>query len=130
MTLTFKKFSAANKARSESALGFGHNLNGWSTSDWFVAMLGELGEAANLVKKLNRYRDGIRGNKESKTVLQVELRKELGDLYVYLDLTCQALGFTIEEAAVEVFDNKSAELGYPTRLRNPSKQGKATKRRK
>lgn len=118
MSLTFHKFSVANRTRCESAQGFDHPLDGWTTSDWFVAMMGELGEAANLVKKLNRVRDGISGNKELPRELEAKLRKELGDLYVYLDLTCQSLGFNIEDAAVEVFDAKSAEIGYPVRLRD------------
>ena len=116
MSLTFKTFAAANVTRCTSKYGFNHKLNGWSASDWMVAILGELGEAANIIKKLNRCRDGIRGNKESKARLQKKLRKELGDVFVYLDLTCQSHGFTIEEAAVEVWDAKSKEIGYLGRL--------------
>lgn len=55
-------FSNANRTRCESSRGFNHSLDSWSTSDWLVAVMGELGEAANIVKKLNRVRDNIAGN--------------------------------------------------------------------
>jgi NTP pyrophosphatase (non-canonical NTP hydrolase) len=110
--MTFEKFSKANRERCESPLGFNHALSSWSTSDWFLAMLGELGEAANVAKKLNRVRDGIPGNKEGVTELQSKLRHELADAFVYLDLTAQALGFNLCAAVVEVFNKKSAEIGY------------------
>jgi NTP pyrophosphatase (non-canonical NTP hydrolase) len=112
-TLTFENFSEANRERCESPSGFNHKLNEWSTSDWFVAVLGELGEAANIAKKLNRVRDGVKGNKETPEELRNKLRKELGDIFVYLDLLAQANGFMIADAATEVFNEKSAEIGYP-----------------
>jgi NTP pyrophosphatase (non-canonical NTP hydrolase) len=97
--------------------GFNHKLKSWSTSDWFTAVMGELGEAANVAKKLNRVRDGIRGNKESAEILRAKLRKELGDVFVYLDLLCQSLGFEIGDAATQVFNEKSAEIRCPIQLR-------------
>lgn len=147
--LTFSQFSKANRERCESPDGFNHDLNSWSTSDWITAVMGELGEAANVVKKLNRVRDGIPGNPQVRicpscgtswrhdhirvqtcschcdlgnvqpvpdpaftTELRTNLRKELGDVFCYLDLLAQSLGFTIEEAAVEVFNAKSQQIGY------------------
>lgn len=114
--MTFAEFSAANRARCESSQGFNHPIEGWSTSDWFVAFFGEAGEAANVVKKLNRVRDGVPGNKESEAELRAKLRREVGDAFVYLDLIAQACGFEIGEAAREVFNSKSAEIGYPVTL--------------
>ncbi len=64
--LTFARFAAVNRHRSESPKGFNSPLGAWSLSDWMTATLGELGEAANVVKKLNRHRDGMPGNKLSK----------------------------------------------------------------
>lgn len=116
MGMTFGQFSEANRARCESPMGFNHPLNGWSTSDWMTAMVGEVGEAANIVKKLNRARDGVPGNKLSPDELRDQLRKELGDVFVYLDLMCQSLGFSIADAAAEVFNAKSDEIGYGTKL--------------
>lgn len=116
MGMTFGQFSQANRERCESPQGFNHPLAGWSTSDWMTATMGELGEAANVVKKLNRVRDGVPGNKQTADQLRDQLRKELGDVFVYLDLTAQSLGFSIADAAAEVFNAKSAEIGYPKQL--------------
>lgn len=114
--LTFEQFRAANVARCQSPQGFNHPIDGWSTSDWMTALVGEVGEAANIVKKLNRFRDGVPGNKVSEQELRAMLRRELGDVFVYLDLMAQHLGFGIADAAVEVFNAKSAEIGYPEKL--------------
>jgi NTP pyrophosphatase (non-canonical NTP hydrolase) len=115
--LTFAEFSRVNRERCESPQGFNHKLESWSTSDWFLAMIGEVGEAANIAKKLNRYRDGIPGNKVSREELEAKLRQELGDVFVYLDLLAQSVGVSIADAAVEVFNAKSQELGCPIQLR-------------
>lgn len=114
--MTFDEFSTANRARCESPKGFNHQLHGWSTSDWMTALVGEVGEAANVVKKLNRYRDGVPGNKVPEAELRDMLRRELGDVFVYLDLMAQSLGFSIADAAIEVFNAKSTDIGYPTIL--------------
>lgn len=116
MPMTFGEFSEANRARCEHPQGFKHPLSGWSASDWMTALVGEVGEAANVVKKLNRYRDGVPGNKLTEGELRDQLRKELGDVFVYLDLMSQSLGFSIADAAVEVFNAKSADIGYPQKL--------------
>src|SRR5947209_8016969 len=116
MGLSFEDFRASNFERCESPKGFNHPLTGWSLSDWMTATLGELGEAANIVKKLNRVRDGVPGNKETEADLRAKLKREVGDTFVYLDLMAQAAGFTIEEAAREVFNSKSNEIGYPAVL--------------
>jgi NTP pyrophosphatase (non-canonical NTP hydrolase) len=114
--LTFQRFSEVNRLRCESPDGFSHPLDSWSTSDWFTALLGELGEAANVAKKLNRVRDGVKGNRETADALRVKLRQELGDAFVYLDLLAQHEGFNIGAAAVEVFDAKSEELSCSIRI--------------
>lgn len=68
--MDMKEFSRVNRERCESPDGFNHKLGSWSLSDWFTATLGELGEAANVAKKLNRVRDGIPGNKETEAELR------------------------------------------------------------
>lgn len=105
-------FSSQNRIRSEAENGFNHRLDSWSTSDWFLAVTGELGEAANIAKKLNRYRDGIPGNREAADELRRALRRELGDTLVYLDLLAQSLDIDLLDAAIEVFASKSEEIGY------------------
>ena len=105
-------FSQRNRKRCEDPSGFNHALGAWSSSDWMVAILGELGEAANVLKKLNRVRDGIPGNKESEKRLQEKLAAEIADAYIYLDLFCQSRGIDLEASVNAVFDAKSEEIGY------------------
>ena len=107
----FDNFSAINRERCESPKGFNHKLNSWSLSDWITATLGELGEAANVVKKLNRIRDGIPGNNKSKEELTEDLKKEVADTFIYLDLLCQSEGFSLEDAVRQKFNEKSKKLG-------------------
>jgi NTP pyrophosphatase (non-canonical NTP hydrolase) len=114
--LTFHEFSTINRDRCEAPDGFNHKLSSWSLSDWMTATLGELGEAANVVKKLNRYRDGVPGNKLSYAELQDMLRRELADTLVYLDLTSQAAGFSLENSVRQVFNQKSLEIGASHRI--------------
>lgn len=107
------RFSNANVRRCESPSGFNHNIHDWSASDWMTAITGELGEAANIVKKLNRSRDGVAGNKVSDDVLRAHLRKEIADVFVYLDLFARHQGFYLADAVIEVFNAKSLDIGYP-----------------
>ncbi len=114
--LSYHDFSNANVARCTSANGFNHALDIWSASDWLTAVTGELGEAANVVKKLNRIRDGIPGNTETEYELREKLQKEIADTFIYLDLFAQSQGFNLLTAAIRVFNEKSEKIGYPHRL--------------
>jgi NTP pyrophosphatase (non-canonical NTP hydrolase) len=105
-------FSAINRLRCESTNGFNHSLAAWSLSDWFTAVTGELGEAANVAKKLNRVRDGIPGNSESPDELRENLADEIADTFIYLDLLAQAAGINLEEAVLQKFKKTSLKIGY------------------
>ena len=80
--MEMKHFSKINRERCESPKGFNHTLESWSLSDWMTAILGELGEAANIAKKLNRVRDGISGNKETEQELLQMAIAELRQRYM------------------------------------------------
>lgn len=114
--MTFEEFAKANRERCEAPDGFNHNIYDWSLSDWLVAVTGEIGEAANVAKKLNRERDNISGNTATRAELRDQFRREIGDVGVYLDLIAQSEGFTLEEAMREVFNSKSEQIGYPGRV--------------
>lgn len=111
-----RDFSVFNRRRCESPKGFNHPLNGWSFSDWMMATVGEIGEAANIGKKLNRIRDGIPGNKESEAELRAALAEELADAYTYLDLMASSAGLSLEDIVIAKFDKKSKEIGYDDML--------------
>ncbi len=112
-TMKFKDFSQANRERCQSLNGFDMPLNHWTLSDWFTATMGELGEAANVAKKLNRDRDGIPGNTESAAQLRANLADELADTFIYLDLLAQSEGIDLEKAVMDKFDRTSLKIGYP-----------------
>lgn len=107
-----KHFSERNRKRCESPSGFNHKLGSWSGSDWMVAIVGEIGEAANLLKKLNRVRDGVPGNKQTPEEIRKKMASEIADAYIYLDLFCQAQGIDLEVEVNLAFDSKSQEIGY------------------
>lgn len=111
-------FSGINRARCESLKGFGQPLDSWTISDWFTATLGELGEAANVAKKIKRIQDGIRGNKETEEELKEKLEQELADTFIYLDLLCQAAGIDLNDAVMKTFNKKSDELGFKFRVQH------------
>ena len=109
-----RQFSAENFTRCTAANGFNHPLSGWSLSDWMVATLGELGEASNVLKKLNRVRDGIPGNAETPEQPLASLADEVADTFIYLDLFCQAAKIDLPRAIRSKFDRTSQKIGYRT----------------
>jgi NTP pyrophosphatase (non-canonical NTP hydrolase) len=82
----------------------------WSPADWMVAVVGELGEAANVMKKIRR------GDFSATELVGVmsELRKEFADVITYIDLLAVQYGVDLGEAVAdkfnEVSDRVSAEV--------------------
>lgn len=105
-------FSRINRARCESKSGFNHTLDSWSLSDWMTATMGELGEAANVAKKLNRIRDLIPGNSgdEPEEVLRCKLADEIADTFIYLDLLAQSQGIVLSDVVRDKFNRTSAKI--------------------
>lgn len=114
--MTFEEFSEVNLNRCEAADGFNHPLNGWSLSDWMTATAGELGEAANVAKKLNRVRDGITGNSETPEELRDALADEIADTFIYLDLLAQSQGIDLGVAVYRKFNRTSDKIGCNIKL--------------
>lgn len=110
--LTFDAFRAANVARSIKWHRQG--IDSWSASDWITAIVGELGEAASLIKMRNRERDGLPGNKFSPT--QRQIADELADVLTYLDLLAAMLEIDLGRAAADKFNEVSARVGFPDRI--------------
>ncbi len=110
--LTFSEFRAANATRCLKWHPEG--IESWSASDWMVAIMGELGELASLVKMRNRERDGLPGNKFSPTDKQ--LRDEAADVLTYLDLFCAMHGIDLGRATAEKFNEVSARVGFTDRI--------------
>jgi NTP pyrophosphatase (non-canonical NTP hydrolase) len=90
----------------------------WSGADWGLAMCGEAGEAANVVKKLRRVDTGHPSVKDpDRAELLHKLALELADVRIYMDLLAQYYGIDVEAAIVEKFNTVSRREGFPERLK-------------
>lgn len=87
--LPFVTLTTANVARCTRSWRM--SLSNWSRADWHIATGGELGEALNVVKKLNRDAGGYAGNTVSRDELLRMLADELADVVIYLDLFAASL---------------------------------------
>ena len=112
--LTFADLRAVNLVRC--ARWHEGGVAGWSLSDWAVAMAGEAGETCNVVKKLNRIRDGLTGNNIDEAALRASLGDEIADTLIYLDLLAAAAGIDLAKAVVNKFNAVSMRVGFPERL--------------
>ena len=109
--MNMNDFSIINLKRCEAPDGFGHAIESWTLSDWMTATLGELGEASNVAKKLNRVRDGITGNTETPEQLRDALADEIADTFIYLDLLAQSQGINLADAVANKFNRTSDKIG-------------------
>lgn len=79
----------------------------WTANDWMTALTGEVGEAANYLKKQRRG-DGIDYSQE--------IANELADVVCYVDLLAAHLGIDLEEAVRSKFNEVSDRVGSPIKL--------------
>lgn len=98
-----------------------HTIESWDINDWMVALSGEVGEAANIVKKMNRLRDHIVGNPDEKDVYELrdKLLDELADAYIYLDLIFTYLDANKERRIALKFNKTSEKYNFPERMEVP-----------
>lgn len=75
-------------------------------------LAGEVGEACNVIKKLERERIGIRGSRETKE----HLAEELADVIICLDLIAMQAGIDLGDAVREKFNATSEKYGLKTKL--------------
>jgi NTP pyrophosphatase (non-canonical NTP hydrolase) len=81
----------------------------WKLSAWCNALTGEVGEAANLIKKIER---GDITLDEARPALA----KELADILTYLDLLAYRANVNLGGATVAKFNEVSERVGSPIRL--------------
>ncbi len=119
--LSFDEFSKANEARKKQFFK-GSSVDNWSIADAFMAMIGELGETANALKKVRRAELGmLNKNAEGRQIdtldeAKAQIAGEIGGFMCYLDQLCVQIGLRLEDCIVNEFNKKSAELGLPERL--------------
>lgn len=101
--LTFETLSHAIDQRSAQC--FAVSLN-WTLAQWTNALAGEVGEACNWVKKMDR------GDK----VNPREIGKELADVVIYAHLAAKSLGLRLEDLVVQKFNEVSDRVKSTIKL--------------
>ena len=81
----------------------------WNPSQWLQAVVGELGEYANLRKKVER---GDMTIDEARPMLA----DELADVVIYLDILAAQLGVNLGEAVMSKWNRTSEKVGAPLYL--------------
>ncbi len=76
-------------------------------------LAGEVGEACNIIKKIDRERIGIRGSRATKQ----QLAKELADIVICVDLIAMHEEIDLDEAIRKKFNTTSEKYGLQTRIR-------------
>ncbi|WP_153135147.1 MazG-like family protein [Paraburkholderia agricolaris] len=114
--LTFDALRGANTARLpqfKNALGEpAHSKadgSDWSLGEWVTAVTGELGEAANLIKKVRR---GDLTIDEARA----DLAKEFADVVTYLDILAMQCGVDLGRATRDKFNEVSKRVGSNVEL--------------
>lgn len=113
-SLTFGALRGANLARKahyKNAHGESPDFDSWGRADWLEALVGELGEYANISKKFRR------GDMDEETFLALA-KKELADAQTYLDILAATIGIDLGEATKDKFNEVSERVGSPVRLGN------------
>lgn len=80
----------------------------WDLPRWGNALAGEVGEACNVIKKIDR--DG------ETPELRLHLREELGDVFNYLVLLCNYAGYDMENLCIDAFNKVQERRGLEFRL--------------
>lgn len=105
--MTFRDFQEANKRRCEE--GFGHPVAFdeplWPIQNWALAICGEAGELANLIKKCLRGDFTIEEKRD-------EILEELADVITYCDLAMSALDADTGTELRLKFNKVSRRIGW------------------
>lgn len=89
----------------------------WSLADWSNATCGEVGELANVIKKIRRQETGARNEGDPpRWKLEEMAAEELADVVIYCDLLAQELGVDLSEAIRKKFNKVSDKYGFPEKL--------------
>jgi len=92
--------------------GFKHALDYWSIMEWGCAIGGESGELLNVLKKIQREKQGLPGSRLGVAAVE-EVGKEIADIVLYCDLLAAQFGIDLAEAITNKFNATSAKLGVP-----------------
>ena len=107
--MSFDKLRAANAKRQKEW----DKDNQITLSYRGTELGGEVGEALNIIKKLERERLGIKGSRAT----LADLAEELADVIICCDLIAMATGIDLTEAVEKKFNKTSEKVGLETRVR-------------
>lgn len=115
-SLTFETLRRANLMRlplfKNTKGGPAHSIpNGsdWTPLEWIGAVVGELGELANNLKKIKR------GDVTAEE-MQQKVADELADVQTYLDLLAFQCGIDLGKATIRKWNEVSKRVGVPIRI--------------
>lgn len=116
LPLTFEALRLANllrlplfKNRKGETAHSKRDGSDWCLGQWSNATLGELGEAANIIKKIERGDITLDEARE-------DLARELADVQTYLDLLAYRAGINLGEATIRKWNEVSERIGVSVRL--------------
>nr|WP_175800889.1 MazG-like family protein [Burkholderia anthina] len=89
-----------------------HDGSDWSPGDWMTAVVGELGEAANIMKKLRRGDYGNEGS-DANIAAYEALAREFADVVIYLDILAMQFTIDLGKAVHVKFNEVSKRVGSP-----------------
>lgn len=104
--LTFQALRHANRMRGGSIQK--HAALQWEAAHWLQALVGEVGELANMLKKIDR------GDTDPPTI--GDLAEEIADIQTYLDLLADHIGVDLGEATIGKFNLVSKRWRSPITL--------------
>ena len=105
MRLTFALLREANAQRL-SARSYRVCETHWTPAHWMQALVGEVGELANILKKVDR------GDFPMADV-RIDVARELADIQTYLDILALKLDVDLGAATVDKFNEVSDRVGAP-----------------
>lgn len=98
-------FKNANGERSHTE----DDGSDWSNAQWVMALTGEVGELANVLKKIDR------GDYTLEDVQQ-EVANELADIMTYLDILAYRLNVDLGKATMDKFNEVSERVNADVKL--------------
>lgn len=115
--LEYTNLREANKDRQDAWIADSGNVPDLSFRGNELA--GEVGEACNVIKKLERERHGWRGSRDT-----IEhLAEELADVVICADLIAISAGLDLDAAVRTKFNATSIKQGFPHRMAVPPTVG-------
>lgn len=104
--LSFLQLRQANLVRAENSF---KSCGAWDTPRWIMELIGEVGELANVLKKVER------GDFTLEQAIG-DIAKEIADVQIYLDLLSAHLAIDLGEATRAKFNEVSARVGSEVTL--------------